>query len=330
MKILGHEIIFVSDALHEPHGFQFYSLPIHRGNRSYWGRLQNIRSLRRIIEEDKVDLVHSHSRAANLIARFSNAPFVTTAHGRWRNTFAFRAFPCLGREAVAMCPYLERYLAEDIKISAEKISMIPNAIDTDRFAPGGKIGDFRTILYVGRFSGQKGKALRFLLDKVIGQVLNDFPDARFKIVADAPSIKDQELVRGLNGGWLVDSVEINGPAGDLTPLYRKTALVVGAGRVALEALACGKPVISIGESSAPGLLTESNFDDAFDSNFGDCGVWNLFLSQKDRLIRDFTRILGDDALWNKLSMWGRQTVLEKFDSHLVARQLEGVYQKALS
>ncbi len=329
-KSLGHEVFFVSDSLHEVHSFRFFPTPIHRENSSYWGRFKNVKTLRRIVRQEKIDLIHSHSRAANLVSYFSGVPVVTTVHGRWRNTFAFRQFPCLGRQTLAMCPYLERYLARDIGIPKSKITLIPNPVDIDRYSPGGRTNNAQSILYIGRFSGQKGKALRFMIEKVFGEVLRSFPDARIKILADTPTLKDQDAVKALNCGGRMDSVEIAGHSGELIPLYRKSSLIVGAGRVALEAMACGKPVIAIGESSAPGLLTAESFNDAFDSNFGDCGVWNKFLGQEARLVQDFKRILGDAAFSEKVSDWGRSVILERYDAALIAKRIEDVYKKALS
>ncbi|OGR89634.1 MAG: hypothetical protein A3A86_04245 [Elusimicrobia bacterium RIFCSPLOWO2_01_FULL_60_11] len=311
----GHEVVFASDELHEPHDFKFYPLPIHRANTSTWGRARNVFALRKILEDEKFDVVHSHSRAANLIVHLARkTPYVTTVHGRWRNTFAFRNFPCLGRRTIAMCPYLKRYLSEDIGIPEEKVRMAPNGIDCDRFSPAGNGRDRSVqaqrpvVLYVGRSSGQKGTALRFMTEKVIKNVLRRFPDVEFKTLTEQRA----------------------GPPPSMPELYRSARVVVGAGRVVLEAMACGIPAVAIGESSAPGLLREEYFEQAFDSNFGDCGVWNMFLGREGRLIEDLDRVLSDAALREKLSAWGRGMVLKKFDAEKIAPSIAKIYEEAVS
>lgn len=303
-----------SDELHEPHRFKFYPLPIHRANTSYWGRAKNIFALREILEREKIDIVHSHSRAANLIVHLAKkTPYITTVHGRWRNTFAFRHFPCLGKRTVAMCPYLKRYLAKDIGIPDDHVRMVPNPIDAFRFSPVGNDRDRSlqgqvapAILYVGRSTGQKGWALRFLTEKVMKDVLRIFPDVEFKTLTEQPA----------------------GPSPSMPDLYRGARVVVGAGRVVLEAMACGVPAVAIGESSAPGLITEENFEQAFHSNFGDCGEWNLFLGKEGRLIEEFKRVLSDASLREKLSIWGRETILKRFDAAKIAPEIAKVYEEA--
>jgi glycosyltransferase involved in cell wall biosynthesis len=111
-------------------------------------------------------------------------------------------------------------------------------------------------------------------------------------------------------------------------IYRSASVVVGAGRVVLEALASGVPAVALGESSALGLLTEENFEQAFDSNFGDCGEWNLFLGKEGRLIEDFKRVLSDLALRKKLSQWGREIIIKKFDAEKITPEILKVYEEA--
>ena len=311
LKNLGHQVVFASDELHEPHDFKFFPLPIHRANTSYWGRLKNILALRKLIKEESIDVIHSHSRAANLIAHLANrAPYVTTVHGRWRNTFAFRKFSCLGRRTIAMCPYLLRYLTQDIGIADTQVRMVPNGVDCARFSPApphaAVVSSKPVILYVGRSTGQKGQTLRFLSEKVMKEVLLNFPDIEFKTLTESSTSSPSSMPE----------------------IYRSASVVVGAGRVVLEALASGVPAVALGESSALGLLTEENFEQAFDSNFGDCGEWNLFLGKEGRLIEDFKRVLSDLALRKKLSQWGREIIIKKFDAEKITPEILKVYEEA--
>ncbi len=308
----GHTAVFVSDRLSAT-SFKFIPLPIHGKNTSYPGRLQNVLALKKILRDEKIDIVHSHSRAANLAVHLAcrafaseKIPYVTTVHGRWRDTFAFRNFPCLGQITIAMCPYLQRYLTEDIGIQASRVRMVPNGVDCGRFLPSPFLPPNPVILYIGRSTGQKGAALKFLKDKVFPAVLESFKNAQIKFFTEMSPIL---------------------PA-DLPGLYQGASVVIGAGRVVLEAMACGKPAVAIGESSAPGLLTNENFDQAFDSNFGDCGEWNLFKGSEARLIGDFKKVLADAALAERVGLWSREKILSQFNADVIASQILPLYEEA--
>jgi glycosyltransferase involved in cell wall biosynthesis len=292
---------------------------------------QSLARLPRIIREEKIDLVHSHARAANLVAHFARGPvpMVVSVHGRWRNHFAARALPCLGERTIAICPYLSRYLSEDLRIPAASVRMVPNGIDTDRFKPEPfPAGAEKQVLFVGRFSGQKGNVIRHLLKTVFPSLVREVPEVRVKIVSFAPPAEDLERVRAFNaesGGEIVRVADGGGPT---EALYREAYAVVGSGRVALEAMACARPVVAIGESSAPGLLSAETLDRAFDSNFGDCGEWNLF--EKGHGVKEgLLELLNDPVRAAALGEWGRKAVLERFDAVTVARQVEAVYREAL-
>ncbi|MBI1979509.1 MAG: glycosyltransferase [Elusimicrobia bacterium] len=330
----GHSIVFVSEKLQETGSFKYYSLPLHTRNTSTLGRIQNVFSLRKIIRDERIDLVHSHSRAANLVSYFAagkSVPIVVTVHGRWRNHFAARTLPCLGEKTIAVCPYLERYLVFDIRRPPGTIRMAPNGIDSEKFSPSPERQEngFR-ILFVGRFSGQKGNVIRFLLREIFPDLARRFPESSFQICSSPASKEDKALVAEFNRICRRESVSIEEGNRDLVSQYRQATLVVGSGRVTLEAMSCARPVFSIGESSAPGVLTPENFEKAFDSNFGDCGEWNLFLGQdKKNMIEEISAILQDKEGRATLSQWGRRIVREKFQADRVADQVLQVYEEVL-
>lgn len=330
LRDLGHEVVLVSETLRNNDGFKFHSIPLHTRNTSYFGRFLNVMALRRIIREEGIELIHSHSRAANLVAEFARRkiPMVVSVHGRWRVHFAARFLPCLGERTIAICPYLERYLADEVGIDPSNARMIPNGINTQIFAPSESAEPRNEIVMVARFSGQKGNTIRFLLNNIFPAVLAQNPYYSVTLVSSrspADEVKIAELNRRL-GRQAVKLIEWGG---SLVPFYHRAAVVVGAGRVVMEAMSCGRPVVCIGESSAPGLLEPESFEKAFDSNFGDCGDWNLF-EKEQHLERDLNLILSDAKLNAWLSDWGRRKALEVFDWKKTGAAVEQVYRELVA
>ncbi len=259
---------------------------------------------------------------------------IVTIHGRWRNHFAARALPCLGDKTIAVCPYLERYLIEDIKRPASTISMIPNVIDMGTLHPLGILGQVpigtcpripEEILFVGRFSGQKGNVVRYLLKEIMPTVLKNYSTTIFRIVSSGALSEDRKMIEDLNRSLNREAVILNESGENLTALYQNASMIVGSGRVAMEGMACGRVVVAIGESSAPGIISQENFDSAFDSNFGDCGVWNLFLKE-NRLLQEISDLLLNPDKRENLGHWGREIVLKKFDVNKVANDIERIYK----
>ena len=114
------------------------------------------------------------------------------------------------------------------------------------------------LLWIGRFTGPKGE----LAEQIIHELAPAFAHVRFIMV----------------GGPLTDALKINLPANveltgfveNIQPYLQRATGVIGAGRVALEAMQAGKPILAVGENHYHGWISDENIDAAKATNFGDC------------------------------------------------------------
>ncbi len=155
----------------------------------------------------------------------------------------------------AISKRLESYLIKDLEISPERIINFPISIDVTSFLKKGQEEDISTtfsaydniILFVGNLIKQKNADL---LLKAAPIVLEKFPSTLFLIVGEGPDrAKLENLTNRLN---IKDNVIFEGKvANNMLPSYYHLCTMFvfpsnyeGWGRVAIEALACGKPVIT--------------------------------------------------------------------------------------
>jgi peptidoglycan/xylan/chitin deacetylase (PgdA/CDA1 family)/glycosyltransferase involved in cell wall biosynthesis len=299
---LGHEIFVVSDALTADVRGKFTSRPI--ADRSYPARLRNICFLRKFIRRNRVDVVHAHSRAASWVSYFAalwtGVPLISTVHGRQFPHLSARLFDVYGDRVIAVCENLREHLVNELGMSPAKIALIRNGFDfalggedkgADRRGgggdaelgrasrrPGGSPGmrDAETerekkIAIIGRTNGPKGRNIVKLADNVLRPLLAAREDIRAIIlggdVAELPGDGHSRVIRIAEdtGGRL----ETPGFVDDLHRAIADMDIVIAAGRVAVEALFLGKPVLAVGEDLSHGLITEANLEDAMSSNFGD-------------------------------------------------------------
>lgn len=128
----------------------------------------------------------------------------------------------------------------------DRISLIPNGVDTEYFHPNKVAGDNQSqnVVFTGSLSyPPNSEAVEFFVKKIWPNIIEKLPHARFQVVGKKP---DTRLMR-LNGG----SVEIIGEVEDLRPYVWNAGVVVcpllsGAGikNKVLEAMALGKAVIA--------------------------------------------------------------------------------------
>ncbi|ELY37684.1 LPS biosynthesis protein [Natronorubrum tibetense GA33] len=227
------------------------------GNSITPGIVQTLRK-----EVPKHDIVHLHSHlyfmsnVAAAIARFSDTPVVMTNHGVWSDTaprWLLNAFnPTVGRftwgtaDRVFCYTETDRDRLRNWNVNTE-VRIIPNGIDTDRFAPDPEIDRKKQILFVARLKYNKGA--QFLLE-AFSTLADEFSDYSIKIVGDGPMREKLPSIAAELG--VRDCVSFTGelPNHELPRHYNESELFVlpslneGLPRTVLEAMACETPVIT--------------------------------------------------------------------------------------
>ncbi|MBD2715825.1 polysaccharide deacetylase family protein [Microvirga sp. STR05] len=269
----GHEVWLLSDAGTLPTAAHVEQLPI--SNRRHPQRLRNIRRIRQLVQQQQIEVVHAHSRAASWVAYFAlrglKVPLVSTVHGRQHLHTSTSLFDIYGDKVIAICANLRQHLIEEVKMRSEKIVLLPNGVDFDEEALG-NAGSFGLRLsFIGRFNGGKGERAAALLQQVFPQLLTEFVELRLALVGGELEHLPEAGKTALAGlrQQFGARVEVVGFSDDVPGWLRRSTLVIGAGRVAIEALGAGVPVLALGEATCEGIVTEASYPTAAASNFGD-------------------------------------------------------------
>lgn len=310
----GHNVFYVSDTLTKPTQGPVFKLRFNK--RSILRRFWHVFYLIYLIKKHKIQLVHAHSRASGwssfVACKLTGTPMITTVHGRQPVHASRKAFHALGYRAVAVCEDIAQQIIDNLGVDPAMVQVIRNGIETDRFIPCPAADNPRPVVaIVGRLTGPKGDLCYRLLDEVL-----DLEACDVRVVTG--SRVSERFQRFIGRAQFVGYVE------DVPGLLAACDLVIGAGRVAMESLLCGRPTLAIGEARAIGLVTEDNLDQALASNFGDIGPKDLdidFVALKE----DVTLALSSRAVSETL----RARVLAEYELGGVVDRLESVYQDAV-
>ncbi|MEH8142680.1 polysaccharide deacetylase family protein [Aeromonas veronii] len=310
----GHSVFYVSDTLTKPTLGPVFKLRFNK--RSILRRFWHVFYLIYLIKKHHIQLVHAHSRASGwssyVACKLTGTPMITTVHGRQPVHASRKAFHALGYRAVAVCEDIAHQIVDNLGVDPAIVQVLRNGIETDKFqlvpAPD---NPKPVIAIIGRLSGPKGELCYRLLDEVL-----DLDTCRVRIVSGT---KVPERFARFEG-----RAEFVGYVDDVPALLASCDLVIGAGRVAMEALLCGRPAFAIGEAKAVGLVTEQNLDEALASNFGDIGPKDLAI--------DFAALKGEieTALTSKTVPEAiRQRIQDEYGLQGVVSGLETIYQDAV-
>ncbi len=265
---------------------------------------QSYHSLKKIIIENKIDVVHAHARIPGFLCGLLHARykfrFVTTAHWVFNTKFPFNLLTNWGDRSLAVSDDIKKYLIDNYNCDEEKIRVTINGIDTQKFSDSVDFSDiakefnFGTdktrIIYVSRMDVDRSLVAHKLIEAT-PEIFKQVPDLEVVIVGggnDYEQIqKEAENVNTMLGSRVVITT---GARVDINKFVASGDVFVGVSRAALEAMACKKPSIIAGNEGYIGIFDKDKLQVSIDTNFCCRGCED---STTDRLKKDLLYLLAD-------------------------------------
>ena len=294
------------------------------------------RALAERLKREPVDLLHAHTRVAQVAAarlsRWRRLPYVTTWHGFYRPNIGRRLWPCTGNRTIAISEPVHQHLIETFKVPVERIRLIQNGVDTDRFAQppdAGQVETFRqrwdlhasgqVIGAIGRLASGRVKGFDLLLAALL-LVRREIPGVRAMIVGDGPRRAALECETDRLG--LRNMVRFTGAVQDTrVPLALMDVFVFpvrwpeGFGLSLVEAMAAGKPVVAARVGAVPDIVRHAR------------DGWLVEPENPAPLAEGIVRLLKDRALAKALGGQAQTRARETFGLNRMVEQVEGVYRE---
>ena len=324
----------------EEYGIKHYAVPMQ--NKNPKNMLRAARLLKKIIIDEKIDIVHSHARIPSFILgklhKRMGFPFVTTAHWVFNTKYGLKYITDWGQKTVAVSEDIKKYLIDNYRIPEHDIRVTINGIDTDKFSPDVSPEDAKrefniaddenVITYVSRLDESRSLAAKQLIGAVPA-LMAEIEKLRVIIVGhgdDFGTVK--EMADAVNDGAGREVITLTGSRTDINKLIAPCKLFVGVSRAALEAMAAEKPVIIAGNEGYIGLFDESKLGVGIDTNFccRGCGMSSAELIKND--ILSFFNM--DDEKRKSLGAYGREVIKENYSVSRMADDTIAVYNWALS
>lgn len=213
---------------------------------------------------------------------------------------------------IAVSNYTKREVLKYFDIDPDKISVIHNGIDPELYKPSRVDSHDATrfrLLFTGNLTKRKGADLLTIIMKKLGNRFQLFVTGGLR----ESKFKNTDNIVML--GKLSES--------DLIKEYNKCDALLfptrleGFGYSVLEAMSCGKPVITTDCSSIPELIEDGK---------------NGFLCQTDDVVEfvEKVKILANDInLRNRMQEENRKRVIEKFNLEKMRIEYESLYEKII-
>lgn len=314
----GNKVYIVSDTLTKPTNAQYEKIEFNK--RKFINRISQVRKLLKIIKEKDIQVVHAHSRASSwscaIACKIAKIPLITTIHGRQPVHLSRKIVKAFGDYSLSVCENIRDHVVNDLKVKPENITVLRNMINTKEYqkqSVSQATKNEKIISIIGRLSGPKGDVTYNLLD-----ILHRRKDFKIQVIGgkDIP-----QRFKKFTG-----NVEFLGYVNNVSERIRESSIVIGAGRVAVEAILCEVPVLAIGEAESVGIVTKDRLNTALKSNFGDISLNHTPLFRWTDVIPEIDK--GFNMNKDELSLL-REKVIEEFSIENIVHKIEDVYQQQI-
>lgn len=313
----GNNVTIVSDTLTKKFDGEYIKIEFNK--RGLFQRINQVISLLKIIKEKDIQVVHAHSRASSwsceIACKIAKIPLITTTHGRQPVHLSRKIFKAFGRETITVCENIKKHLINELGVDKNKIKVLRNPIDTSYypFVYSDLKKDNKIVSIIGRLSGPKGEVAYKVLE-----TLENVSNISIQVIGG------KEIPEKFNKFLNKSNIKFLGYVNDIPEKIKNSDLVIGAGRVGVEAILSGKPLIAIGEAQYIGLVSPDNLIPALESNFGDINFENKNIFHWDKLIEDIEKgfLLSKSELLDL-----RENIQTEFDLNIIVEKIENIYAR---
>ena len=194
----GNNVIIVSDTLTKESKAKYIKLEFNK--RGLSERINQIKTLLKIIKENDIHIVHAHSRASSwssqIACKIAGIPLITTTHGRQPVHLSRKIFKAFGDLTIPVCENIQTHLINELGVSSKNTVVLRNPINTIEypFAAQKKDESKKILSIIGRLSGPKGEVAYKLLE-----ILSDMKNLEIRLIGgkDIPE-KFQKFFKNKN------------------------------------------------------------------------------------------------------------------------------------
>ena len=308
------------------------SIPVHVAGRRPGVDWPLVFRLYALFRRHRVDVVQTHHLTqliyGGLAARLAGAALIHVEHEYFTlaSTTAQRRLRLLARlsqKVVTVGSAVRDFLVHRAGLPSTKVEVIPNGVDTGRYAPAPRMSrarlglplDGRLIGHVARVDPAKDQVT---LLRAFRAVARARPDAHLVIVGDGRGRAALETyARELGIAARVAFLGARGDVADLLPHFEVFALSSvkeGLPLVVLEAMSCARPVVATAVGDVPGVVRHA--------------VTGLTVAPGEpaRLAEAIVSLLDRPEWSADLGRQGRALVTAEFDLATTVRRYEVLYE----
>ena len=328
----------------EATGAEFIAVPemknmLEMKRTPYFPIIAGYSQIERIVKEKSIDIIHAqdfHSILRSFLAAIRlKKGFVFTQPGGPN-------IPKMGPKKTDTVLFSQENMDYHKQAGKENLHLIRARIDTTEYYPAPIEGDFiekglfpasgKKIVMAVRLFETKRAFLKSVVEAA--RIYANMPEPpRICVAGEGPMLSELlEESRQINiasaSGPVIRFIGPIFKPEEMARFYNYSDLVIGSGRGILEAMACGKPVVILGENYEAEVVGPDNIKDIAYYNFSGRHFRNRNMSC-ETLSDLLLRLVKDTNQMRRLGEYCLEYIRTKMDARLGAEQLVEVYNMAV-
>lgn len=281
----------------------------------------------RIVKKYKIDVIHAHHRKvifySAIISKLTKVPLIATVHGRTRLDLRSQ----FSRNASDRIIFVSNHV---LQVSAcyeqvkDKSVVIPNSVEV---IEGNRETIPYSLTYVSRVDKKHSKVILMIIDEVLSKLAMEFPQLTFSVIGDGSGLNllssEAEM---LNLRMNRKVCTIMGFQPEVKDILLQSSLVMGVGRVSLEALACGVTVLSINQRRLGSIISTENYPDYKVNNFVAIGNSPPAACEVYSIIKDF---FNNHDKWHDETKIIQGFIKKDFNTQMLTERVVDTYTEAM-
>ncbi len=285
----------------------------------------------KLIKAEKIEVIHAHQRLPILLgtiaAKWMKIPVVVTIHGSvltdLRSDFARRNIDT----AIAIRESCVSCISNFLRLP-KKVVLIPNGIQlpaacVDRFVDPESF----SLYYISRMDRHHTSLLTMILTEVWPRLLKKYPRSHLHVVGDGDCLPCiTRIIEQPNFSFLRRSVHFEGYAREVGEHYPGADLVMGVGRVAIESLVNGVPLLSVKYNHLGPIVTVRNLKRMQYANFVDL---ESSAPNAHNLLERLNSFLEHRIFYENEAKILQQIVSQEYNLNIVTEKIIEVYREVV-
>ena len=324
---MGHEVFIIArngkqnDLLNK--GVKFFNIRMSDLLAPY-----QIFSVARFVKRHGIEVIHAHQRLpvfiGSMAGKIAGIPVVVTVHGHTQ----YDVRSPMVRKMVDKFIFVRQSTfdeAEGYGIPSEKCLLIQNGV---RIVDSRDMRDNYSLCYISRIDKRHSQVISMVMNKVLDPFFRRFPDLKFNIVGDGDHLEEiRSEADSINRQIGRSAVIIHGYMQNVSEIIKKSGLVLGVGRVAIETLACGVPVLSVNQKYFGGLVSRENYLFFRKNNFV---AYGLESPDENKLIREVENYFLNIQHWQEEATLLQKKIDEDFNIIKITSSIIELYHDLIN